>query len=116
MKNKGLIFIIFLILFTVLLDFSFGKIYEALYFSDESRNNDRLIHSVLETTEDILVFGSSRAIHHYNPQIIEDTLGVTCYNVGSGGQNIYFHLALLEAALERYVPKIAILELMSIDF
>lgn len=102
--------------FTIFLDFAFGKLYESLYFSKESRKNDRLIHSVLETNEDILIFGSSRALHHYNPEIIEDSLGMTCYNVGDGGQNIYYHLALLEAALERYTPKIAILELMSIDF
>jgi hypothetical protein len=116
MKSNGLIFVIFLFLFTVFLDFFFGKIYEALYFSEKSRSNDRLIHSVLGTNEDVLIFGSSRALHHYNPKILEDSLGLTAYNVGSGGQNIYFHNAILEAALERYVPKIVILELMSIDF
>ena len=97
-------------------DFAIGNVYDGLYFSEKSRQNDRLIHSVLETNEDILIFGSSRALHHYNPQIIEDSLGMSCYNVASGGQNIYFHVALLESALERYTPKIAILELMSIDF
>lgn len=116
MNNKHWQYIILLLIFTVLLDFTFGKLYEGLYFSEESRQNDRLIHSVLGTKEDILIFGSSRALQHYNPKIIEDSLGMTCYNVGAGGQNIYFHLALLEATLERYTPKIAILELMSIDF
>jgi hypothetical protein len=116
MKNKSLIFVIFLIVFTVILDFAFGKIYESLYFSEESMKNDRLIHSVLGSNEEILIFGSSRALHHYNPKILEDSLGMTAYNVGSGGQNIYFHLALLESTLERYTPKIAILELMYIDF
>lgn len=116
MKNKYLKYVILLVVFTLVLDFAFGKLYESLYFSKESRKNDRLIHSVLETHEDILIFGSSRALHHYNPEIIEKALGMTCYNVGSGGQNIYFHLAMLKSALERYTPKIAILELMSIDF
>ncbi len=116
MKNKHLQYVIFLVVFTLVLDFAFGKLYESLYFSKESRKNDHLIHSVLETHEDILIFGSSRALHHYNPEIIEDSLGMTCYNVGSGGQNIYYHLSLLQSALERYTPKIAILELMSIDF
>lgn len=116
MKNRSIQFIIFFVLFVVVLDFAAGKVYELFYFSDTSKRNDRLIHSVLETNEDILIFGSSRALHHYNPQIIEDSLGMTCYNVGSGGQNIYFHLALLESSLERYTPKIVVLELMSIDF
>lgn len=117
MHNKyHLKYIIFLIAFTISLDYGFGKIYELLYFSQASVRNDRLIHSVLNTNEDILVFGSSRALHHYNPRIIKDILGMTCYNVGSGGQNIYFHLALLNSILERYIPKIAILELYYTDF
>ena len=86
MKNKNIQFITLLIVFIVILDFAVGTVYKALYFSEKSRQNDRLIHSVLGTNEDILIFGSSRALHHYNPQIIEDSLGMTCYNVGSGGQ------------------------------
>jgi len=116
MKNKNIQYLIYLISFIVFLDLALGKLYETAYFSKKSIQQDRLIHSAIDTKEDILIFGSSRAYHHYNPQIIEDSLGMTCYNVGYGGQNIYFHLALLESALERYKPKIAILELMSIDF
>lgn len=116
MNNKHWQYVILLLIFIVLLDFAFGKLYEILYFSERSRQNDRLIHSVLGADEDIMIFGSSRALHHYNPKIIGDSLGMTCYNFGSGGQNIYFHLALLKSALERYTPKIVILELMYIDF
>ncbi len=116
MKDKNIWFVVLLAIFVVALDLAFGKIYKTAYFSEESRRNDRLIHSVLGANEDILIFGSSRALHHYNPKIFEDALGMTCYNLGSGGQNIYFHLALLNATLERYTPKIVILELMTIDF
>ena len=116
MKQCKLVEIGLLIVLTIMSDFVFGKVYESVYFSKKSRSNDRMIHSVLETNEDILIFGSSRAIHHYNPQIIADSLGMSCYNVGNGGQNIYYSLAVLESAIERYNPKIAILELMAIDF
>ena len=115
-RNTNIKFILLLIVFTIALDFLLGTFLDALYFSEKSRKNDRLIHSVLETDEEVLIFGSSRAIHHYNPAIIEDSLRMSCYNVGSGGQNIYYHLALLESALERYTPKVAFLELMFIDF
>lgn len=100
----------------MILDIVVGIFYEKLYFSEKSRRQDRLIHSALETNEDVLIFGSSRAYYHYNPKIIEDSLGLTCYNVGYGGQSIYFHLALLKSALERYNPKIAIIDLMTYDF
>jgi hypothetical protein len=116
MKNNNIKYIVFLVIFTLILDLVFGKIYEKLYFSKASVKNDPLIYAVTATNEDILIFGSSRAKHHYNPKIISDSLGMSCYNVGSGGQNIYYHLAMLEATLERYTPKIVILELFYIDF
>lgn len=93
-----------------------GMVFRSLYFSKKSMENDPMIHAVAGTNEEVLVFGSSRAVHHYDPRILEDSLGKSCYNVGSGGQNIYYHLAILEATLERYIPDIAILELMTIDF
>ncbi len=116
MKTPGLKYAVLLITFVVVLDFVLGKIYQKFFFSNNSIKNDPLIHAVLGTTEEILIFGSSRAKHHYNPQLISDSLGMSCFNVGAGGQNIYYHLALLESILEHHRPQIVIYELMSIDF
>lgn len=115
MKENSIKFTIYLVVFIISFDLAIGWIFDQLYFSDKSRRNDRLVYSVMNTNEEILIFGSSRALHHYNPIILQDSLGMTCFNVGSGGQNIYFHLALLKATLERYTPKIVILELVTID-
>lgn len=98
------------------MDVAIGNLYEALYLSEKSRNSDRLIHSVLETNEDILIFGSSRASHHYIPKIIEDSLSMSCFNVGFDGKNIFFHLLLLKETIKRYRPKIIILDLILKDF
>lgn len=116
MKRKSYTYLILLLFFTIALDKSVGMIYNQLYFTKKSAKNDRLIHSAIGTNEEILIFGSSRAYHHYDPKIFEDSLKMSCYNVGYGGQNIYFHLALLKSALSRYTPKIVILELFYIDF
>ncbi|MBN1639309.1 MAG: SGNH/GDSL hydrolase family protein [Ignavibacteriales bacterium] len=116
MKTNELRFIFFFLCFIIGLDIIIGNLFDNLYFSKKSSNNDRLIHSVLLSDEDILIFGSSRAQHHYQPQIFTDSLKMSCYNVGNGGQNIYYHAAILEATLERYTPKVAILDLMHIDF
>lgn len=115
-KNKNIKFLLYFVIAIVFLDFLVGFFFERFYFSENSKKNDPLIHAVLETNEDILVLGSSRALHHYNPKIIQDSTELTCYNVGSGSQNIYYHLAILEATLERYRPKVVVLELMNIDF
>jgi hypothetical protein len=54
--------------------------------------------------------GSSRAMHHYNPEIISDSLGMTCFNAGWDGQGILYHKALLDVIMKRHIPKIVILD------
>lgn len=61
-----------------------------------------------KTSEDILIFGSSRAIHHYNPQILTDSLGMTCYNCGQDGNGIVLFYGLWQMIKERYQPKMII--------
>ncbi|MCQ2974927.1 MAG: hypothetical protein MJ211_08960 [Bacteroidales bacterium] len=61
---------------------------------------------------DIVIFGSSRAIQHFDSQIIEDSLSVSAYNLGLAGARIDIsYLRLLE--LKKYakkMPKIITLE------
>lgn len=38
---------------------------------------------------DIAIYGSSRAWHHFDPQIIEDSLAATAYNFGIDGHNFW---------------------------
>lgn len=64
---------------------------------------------------DIVVLGSSRAIHHYVPSIISDSLGLTCYNLGANGKNIYFQYANLNLLLTHHTPKIVIYDCFSVD-
>lgn len=61
-----------------------------------------------KTNEDILIFGSSRAIHHYNPQIISDSLGMTCYNCGQDGNGIVLFYGMWQMIKERYQLKMII--------
>ena len=64
-----------------------------------------------KTKENVLVFGSSRAIHHYNPQIISDSLGMSCYNCGLNGEGIIFYYGLWKNISKRYHPQIVIYDL-----
>lgn len=61
-----------------------------------------------QANEDILIFGSSRAIHHYNPQIIEDCLGMSGYNCGQDGNGIVLFYGWWQMIKERYQPKMII--------
>ena len=62
-------------------------------------------------TEDILIFGSSRAEYHYNAKLIEDSLGITAYNCGASGYGIIQSYGRLCLLAERYHPKLIIMEI-----
>lgn len=60
---------------------------------------------------DILLSGSSRCVRHYNPQIISDSLGVSCYNSGQMGNGIILNYGRLKMVNERQKPKLVIYDL-----
>lgn len=70
---------------------------------------DNYICDVLAT--DVLVSGSSRCVRHYNPQIITDSLGLTCYNSGQMGNGIILNYGRLRMVGERRKPKVIIYDL-----
>lgn len=71
----------------------------------------RLNHISDSVTADIVILGSSRALHHYVPQIISDSTGLSCYNCGFENEGIVFHYALLRQLQQRYRPRLVIYEL-----
>ena len=58
--------------------------------------------------KDILIFGSSRAVHHYDAKMIEDSLGLSCYNCGQNGNGIILNIGEWWAIKKRYEPRIVI--------
>ncbi len=67
-------------------------------------------YAVEKSKEDVLIFGTSRASHHYDSRIISDTLGLSTFNCGRNGTNIIYHAAILPVMLERHTPKFVILD------
>lgn len=63
-------------------------------------------------TADVIILGSSRAYHHYNPQIIEDSLGLTCHNCGYDGTGIINMYGRLVEICKRKVPKIVLYDVV----
>lgn len=68
-----------------------------------------------ESNEDVLIFGSSRAKHHYVPSIIEDSLGMTCYNTGEDGNGIIMCYGFLKMITQRYSPKCIVFDVSRFD-
>lgn len=117
--NSYLYFLVkfFILLFIVFIfDFFIGSALRYLYFKQQNGYQFRTTYSLEKTNADILIFGSSRANHHYNSEIFENRLKMSCYNVGRDGSSIFYHSAILKGILKRYTPKIIILDIRRWEF
>lgn len=71
---------------------------------DYGRNN----YIATGTCADCLIFGSSRAIHHYDPEKITDAINLTCYNCGEDGMGIVTMFGRYQMIRQRHIPKLVI--------
>lgn len=88
----------------VVIGYSLETITNSITVGGQGRDN----YIANQAEEDVLVFGSSRAIHHYNPEIIEDELGMSCFNCGDDGDGIILAYGRLLMLKERHHPKVVI--------
>ena len=65
----------------------------------------------LNAKEDVLIFGSSRAEHHYSSSILSKELGKSVYNCGFGGQGLEFSFLQLNEILKQNKPNHIILDI-----
>lgn len=99
----------------VIVDLLFGMVCQ--YMNDHSKGGGvkSRYYVCKESNEEVLVFGSSRAKHHYVPGIIEDSLGMTCYNAGEDGNGIIYCYGVLKMMTQRYAPKLIIYDVTAFD-
>lgn len=103
-----------LLLFSIIMvvvDFCVGQIFSLLTKTAKSGDTARNEYIANKVDADVLIFGSSRAMHHYVPDILEDSLGMSCYNCGQDGNGIVLFLARYRILSERYQPKIIIYDI-----
>jgi hypothetical protein len=114
-RNQKFLFLkklFILVVFLVIFDYIIGSLLQTLYFSQISGQNFRTTYALEKTKAEIIILGSSKATHHYIPQIFSETFNLSCYNAGRDGQHILFQYAILKGILKRYVPKIVILDVL----
>lgn len=103
------LFVFLLIVF--ILDFTIGSLLKYFYFKQSSGFYYRTTYSLEKTRADILIFGSSKANHQFYPDVFEKRLKLSYYNVGRDGSSIFYHYALLQSILQRYSPKVIIIDI-----
>ena len=101
---KVLVFFVLMFVFDRLVGYTFS------YMSKHSKGGYVRHHNYIidGVKEDVLIFGSSRAIHHYNPQIFKDSLGLSCYNCGQDGNGILLYYGWWQIIKEHYNPKLIV--------
>jgi hypothetical protein len=109
--SKILIHVAIFVSIIYIADRLIGNALKNLYFRQSSSPDYLLTYSLTSCKEDLIILGNSRAQHHYIPSILTDSLGMSCFNAGQdGGHSVFLPYAQTLAILNRYTPKIIILE------
>lgn len=65
----------------------------------------------MEAEAPVVVFGSSRAFHHYFSPAMEEELGEKVVNAGEDGNGVILAYGRLALMTERFTPKIALIDI-----
>ncbi|RPJ44451.1 MAG: hypothetical protein EHM19_06740 [Candidatus Latescibacterota bacterium] len=107
---------LFVLAIAAALDYGIGVFLRRAYFTQTSGLQYRTTMSMENAGAGLLVFGTSRANHHYVPAVLEDGIGLDVYNAGRDGSSVLYHEAVLEAVLARRAPAAVLLDLNAGDF
>lgn len=102
---------ILLCIVCIVIDVCIGRAFKLLHsnaIGGSTKNNSYILY---ECSSDVLIFGSSRASHHYVPSIISESTGLSCYNCGEDGNGIILAAARYYMLAQRYRPQILIYDL-----
>lgn len=112
MKSFLLKLLCFLFL-TVILDVLSGFFFQKLKESAIGGNTARNEYIANRVKAPVLIFGSSRAIHHYDPRIFKDSLNIDCYNCGQDGMGIITFYGRYKMITQRYIPQLIIYDVLT---
>lgn len=110
--KKVFLFIILLLA----MDFLLGSLLRKFYFTQQSGPDYETRYAMEEASEKLLIFGSSRARHHYYPPAFEEALNLNSYNAGRNGNFILYSNAVLQSVLKRHTPEIVVLDIVKHEF
>ena len=89
-------------------DVAVGKLFRYVQANRSGGRTRAEWYACRVSNEDIIIMGSSRASHHYVPQIISDSLDMSCFNAGQDGNGIILQYGRWKMISERYAPKVLI--------
>ena len=114
--KKFLIKIAIFFAIVAIVDVSFGMAFHYLQAHAGGRTGAEY-YVCEKATEDVIIMGSSRASHHYVPEIISEKLGMSCFNAGQDGNGIILQYGRWKMLKQHNIPKLIIYDISpSFDF
>lgn len=104
--KKFILKVVLFLLIMAAVDRAIGACFDYMAFHPKGGYVRHHLYITDKTKDDILVFGSSRAMHHYNSAIISDSLKMSCYNCGQDGNGIILNYGQYILLKKRYSPKL----------
>lgn len=103
---------VFVVLSVVtVLDWSIGRVMDSMLMSISGQGDiGKTYYSMYDVDAQIVIVGSSRATHHYVTQMIEDSLGLSAYNVARDGCFFSYNCCVINSILDRYTPSMIVWE------
>lgn len=114
MKRLFIKLLVFALLF-IAIDQAIGAGFSTLIAKARGGDTGKNNEIADRTTASVILFGSSRCDHHYDPRIIADSLGMTCYNAGRDGNGILLMYPYYRMLSSRYQPRLVIYDLSGFD-
>jgi hypothetical protein len=105
LKNLLILIVLFFIVDRLL-----GKWLEHRFNTVPQGDIKTFAHSITNPSEDISIYGSSRAMHGYDCSVFSNVLNYSCFNNGKENSTILYHDLILNEMLKKHVPKIIILD------
>ena len=109
--KKFLIQIAIFFAIVAVVDVSLGQLFHYLQTTKAGSRTGNEYYACKKTNEDVIIMGSSRAMHHYVPKIITEKTGMSCFNVGQDGNGIILQYGRWKMISERYAPKLIIYDI-----
>lgn len=92
-------------------DFSLGKAFYYLQAHVAGGRTGAEYYVCEKAAEDILIMGSSRALHHYVPEVVSEQTGMSCFNAGQDGNGIVLQYGRWKMISKHHVPKVLIYDI-----
>ena len=111
MQIKFIYRIVSFFLICLIFDSIIGKTLHFCYNKTKDPTISKIKYTLDSTNQTILIYGSSRALHHYNSSILIDSLNCTVYNCGFEGQGLDFSYIQISSMFNKFNPKAIIIDI-----